>query len=71
MKPDQLPECQIEENDRHFICYVMTYNDEENMYVDERMKFLHWDATTDENIYVLERIETCKFCGEQDVSYPI
>jgi len=61
MKPDQLPECQIEENDRHYICYVMEYNDEENMYVDER--------------YVegcgYEVIKTCKFCGEQDVSYPI
>lgn len=60
MKPDQLPECQIEENDRHFICYVMTYDDEENMYVDVR----YIDGFE-------EVIKTCKFCGEQDVSYPI
>jgi len=60
MKPDQLPECQIEENDRHYICYVMTYNDEEHMYVDVRYK----DGFE-------EVVKTCKFCGEQDVSYPV
>jgi len=60
MKPDQLPECQIDENDGHFICYVMLYNVDEHIHIDVRYK----DGFE-------ERIETCKFCGEQDVSYPI
>jgi hypothetical protein len=58
MKPDQLPQCQIEENDRHYICYVMTYNDEEHMFNETR-----WVDG------IMEVIKTCMFCGERDVSY--
>lgn len=58
MKPDQLPNCQIDENDGHFICYVMTYNDEEHMHTDTR-----WIDG------VMEVIKSCVFCGERDVSY--
>jgi|TARA_R110000751_G_scaffold79094_1_gene159504 hypothetical protein len=60
MKPDQLPECQIDENDNHYICYVMTYDDEEHMYIDVRYK----DGFE-------EVIKTCVFCGEMDISYPV
>ena len=60
MKPDQLPECHIDENDGHFICYVMLYNDEEHQDIEIRYK----DGFE-------EVITTCRICGEQDICYPV
>ena len=64
MKPDKLPECYVEANDNHWICYVMEYSDEENMYVHYNDKYL-------DDLLIEEVVRTCKFCGEQDVSYPV
>jgi hypothetical protein len=64
MKDDQLPECYVEANDNHFVCYVFEYSDEENMYVEYNSKFI-------DDFEVEEVVRTCKFCGQQDVSYPV
>jgi len=60
MKPDQLPDCHIDENDGHFICYVMVYDAEEHQDIDER-----------EVDGILEVTKTCRICGERDVYYPV
>ena len=60
MKEDQLPDCYVEANDNHFVCYVMEYDDEEHMDYEER--------------YVgnmVEVIKTCRICGQTDVYYPV
>lgn len=64
MKDDQLPECYVEANDNHFVCYVFEYSDEENMYVEYNSKMI-------DEFEVEEVVRTCKFCGQQDVSYPV
>jgi len=64
MKDDQLPECYVEANDNHFVCYVFEYSDEENMYVEYNSKMI-------DDFEVEEVVRTCKFCGQQDVSYPV
>jgi hypothetical protein len=71
MKKDQLPDCYVQANDDYYVCYVIEYDDEEQMDIDEHMKFLYWDAKTDENKYVLEVIKTCRICGQCDVYYPV
>ena len=64
MKDDQLPECYVEANDNHFVCYVFEYSDEDNMYVEYNSKMI-------DDFEVEEVVRTCKFCGQQDVSYPV
>jgi len=71
MKEDQVPECWVEANDGYQVCYVIEYDDEEHQDIDERMVFIEWDASTDENKYVLERVTTCRICGQTDVCYPV
>ena len=59
MKENQLPDCYVEANDNHFVCYVMEYDDEEHMDYEER--------------YVgnmVEVIKTCRICGQTDIYYP-
>ena len=60
MKPDQLPDCHIDENDGYYICYVMVYDDEEHQDIEER-----------EVDGIVEVKKTCRICGEQDIYYPI
>lgn len=60
MKEDQLPDCYVQANDNHYVCYVMEYDDEEHMDIDER--------------YVgnmVEVIKTCRICGQTDIYYPV
>ena len=60
MKPDQLPECHVQANDEYYVCYVMEYDDEEHMDIDER--------------YIgnfVEVIKTCCICGQSEVYYPV
>jgi hypothetical protein len=44
MKEDQLPDCYVQANDNHYVCYVMEYDDEEHMDIDE--KYLYADSAT-------------------------
>jgi len=60
MKDDQLPECYIEANDNHYVCYVMEYEVEEEIDYDERV--------IDD---IIEVIKTCRICGQRDVYYPL
>ena len=60
MKPDQLPECHVQANDDYYVCYVMEYDDEEHMVIDERY-----------HNGILEVMRTCRICGECDVYYPV
>ena len=60
MKPDQLPECHVQANDDYYVCYVMEYDDEEHMDIDER-----WIGN------LVEVIKTCRICGQCDVYYPV
>ena len=60
MKENQLPDCYVEANDNHFVCYVMEYDDEEHMDYEER--------------YIgnmVEVIKTCRICGQTDIYYPV
>jgi hypothetical protein len=60
MKDDQLPECYIQANDNHYVCYVMEYEVEEEIDYEER--------------YIgnfVEVIKTCRICGQTDVYYPV
>ena len=63
MKPDEYPECYVEANDNHWICYVIEYRAEE---------FLDYEELEHEidGIIFLEVIQTCRICGQQDVYYP-
>jgi hypothetical protein len=60
MKDDQLPECYIQANDDHYVCYVMEYEVEEEIDYDERV--------IDD---IIEVIKTCRICGQRDVYYPL
>ena len=60
MKEDQLPECYIQANDNHYVCYVMEYEVEEEIDYDERV--------IDD---IIEVIKTCRICGQRDVYYPL
>jgi len=60
MKPDQLPSCYVQANDDYYVCYVMEYDDEENMDIDER-----WIGN------LVEVKKTCRICGQCDVYYPV
>ena len=60
MKDDQLPECYIQANDNHYVCYVMEYEVEEEIDYDERV--------IDD---IIEVIKTCRICGQRDVYYPL
>ena len=60
MKPDQLPSCYVQANDDYYVCYVIEYDDEENMDIDER-----WIGN------LVEVIKTCRICGQCDVYYPV
>jgi len=42
------------------VCYVIEYNDEEHMDIDERY-----------HNGILEVLRTCRICGECDVYYPV
>ena len=64
MKKDQLPECYVEANDGHFICYVMEYSDEHHMHVEINHTWIG-------DYQVEEVIRTCNICGQTDVSYPV
>lgn len=58
MKDDQLPECYIQANDNHYVCYVMEYEVEEEIDYEER--------------YIgnlVEVIKTCRICGQSDIYY--
>ena len=61
MKPDQLPDCYVEANDNHYVCYVMEYDDEEHMDINERESL---DG-------IIEVTRRCRICGECDVYYPL
>lgn len=65
MKPDQYPECYVEANDGHWICYVMEYKVYDMIDVEENYKHVGYDAE------ILEVIETCRICGQCDVHYPL
>jgi len=60
MKDDQLPDCYIQANDDHYVCYVMEYEVEEEIDYDERV--------IDD---IIEVIKTCRICGQRDVYYPL
>ena len=60
MKEDQLPECYIQANDNHYVCYVMEYEVEEEIDYEERV--------IDD---IIEVIKTCRICGQRDVYYPL
>jgi len=60
MKDDQLPNCYIQANDDHYVCYVMEYEVEEEIDYDERV--------IDD---IIEVIKTCRICGQRDVYYPL
>ena len=62
MKPDEYPDCYIEANDNYWLCYVMEYDDEEHMDIEEREHPAF-------GIPVIELIKTCRICGQCDVSY--
>ena len=36
MKEDQLPDCYVQANDDYYVCYVIEYDDEEHMDIDEK-----------------------------------
>jgi len=64
MKPNQLPECHIDENDNHFVCYVLLYDDEQHQEIVHLYKSIN-------GMEVEEVIKTCLICGEQDIYYPV
>lgn len=61
MKDDQLPDCYVQANDDYYVCYVMEYDDEEHMDIDE--KYL--------DNGLLEVTKQCRICGQCDVYYPV
>ena len=58
MKEDQYPDCYIEANDNYWLCYVMEYDDEEHMDIEER-----------EIDGLIEVTKCCRICGQCDVYY--
>mgnify|MGYP007072069984 FL=1 len=61
MKDDQLPDCYVQANDDYYVCYVIEYDDEEHMDIDE--KYL--------DNGLLEVTKRCRICGQCDVYYPV
>jgi len=64
MKPDQTPECWVEANDGYQVCYVMEYDVEDEMFIDEVEKEL-------DGYYIIEVTKTCRICGSHEVYYPV
>ena len=60
MKEDQLPDCYVQANDDYYVCYVIEYDDEEHMDIDER-----------ELDGIIEVTRRCRICGQCDVFYPV
>ena len=60
MKEDQLPDCYIQANDDYYVCYVIEYDDQEHMDIDER-----WIGN------LVEVTKRCRICGQCDVYYPV
>lgn len=58
MKDDQLPSCHVQANDDHYVCYVIEYDDEEHMDIEER-----------EIDGLIEVVKCCRICGQCDVYY--
>ena len=65
MKKDQVPDCWVQQDDDEWIYYVMESRDPEFLVVEENWKHLGMDAE------ILEVIETCRICGQCEVSYPL
>ena len=61
MKDDQLPDCYVQANDDYYVCYVIEYDDEEQMDIDER----YVDGCG------YEVTKRCRICGQCDVYYPV
>ena len=64
MKEDELPECYVQANDDYYVCYVMQYDDQEHMDIEER-EHAGFDVP------IIEVIKTCRICGECEVYYPV
>ena len=62
MKEDQLPDCYVQDNDDYYVCYVIEYDDQEHMDIEER-------EHPGFEMMVIELIKTCRICGQSDVSY--
>ena len=62
MKEDQLPDCYVQANDDYYVCYVIEYDDQEHMDIEER-------EHPGFEMMVIELIKTCRICGQSDVSY--
>lgn len=60
MKEDQLPACYVQANDNYWICYVIEYEVEEHMDMEE-----HYHEG------ILEVMIQCRICGQTDVYYPV
>lgn len=65
MKEDQLPDCYVQANDEYYVCYVIEYDDEEHMDIEERILHKGYDAE------ILEITKRCRICGQCDVYYPL
>lgn len=65
MKQDQLPDCYVQANDDYWVCYVIEYDDEEHMDIEERILHEGYDAE------ILEVTKRCRICGQCDVYYPL
>ncbi len=64
MKEDQLPNCYVQANDDYYVCYVMEYDDQKHMDIEER-EYAGFEFP------VIEVIKTCRICGQTDVYYPV
>jgi len=65
MKEDQLPDCYVEANDKHYVCYVIEYDDYENLDITERY------VKVIDGYDIVEVEKKCLICGQTDIYYPV